>query len=543
MAFKLAHRTRELVVTEGDDTVIDLGGVLDDSHQTFDVGIGTGNSTYYVLLSGNGVDWEVGTGSVPGAGQFSRDTVRITSAGGTTRITLEGESRVWSAYPADPLLLLGMYATTDKQHLKYDAGSGQFLPSLDGYFTAFTLESQGAGTLTVRDFGDASYPDVTLRSARGTILSPSAVLEDDILGGLTFYSHDGTDWELGAALLAEAAEDWDTAGHGTRIVCSVVPAGTTTPVDSFIVWDDGGISAGGAPSMGLGTINMAGIYLLGEPVALSSDIVAVSLSNAGAWNGANAYSRYDVVSRDGSYFVATTGIPAPSAVALAVDGTAHATWDNASGVTHTIALTTSETADTIVVQVMVARSWGTSSAVVSSVDSPTLTFTRRAQHTTSDINHEVWTAPAVAALAGEVITIVQSAGCTGAAIAFGVSGADTSAPFDANVALPATAAGAGTAPSGTHTTTTAVDILLFFDAATGAGFSGTAPTGWTAIDTPQSFNFNGATALAAYYKAVTATQSAAAVAGSGTPAHWSSITDAVAFTTPLNPTPDRKSVV
>lgn len=111
MAFVIAERVRETTLTTGTGTIDLAGATL--AMRTFVAGIGTGNTTRYLLVSGNGIDWEIGTGTVTDA---SPDTLTRTpeiSTNSNAAISLIGESRVLCVYPASlDLLLDTLYSTT-----------------------------------------------------------------------------------------------------------------------------------------------------------------------------------------------------------------------------------------------------------------------------------------------------------------------------------------------------------------------------------------------------------------------------------------------
>lgn len=108
MAFKLASRTREITATTGTGAALTLGGLVPGSsnNQLFEDGLGVGNSTTYMALSGDGIGFEEGIGSLTDATHFNRDIVLRNHLGTTARIDLSGTSRVFSAYSGEFLRLL-----------------------------------------------------------------------------------------------------------------------------------------------------------------------------------------------------------------------------------------------------------------------------------------------------------------------------------------------------------------------------------------------------------------------------------------------------
>tara|TARA_R100000808_G_scaffold1563_1_gene7014 strand:- start:1413 stop:3074 length:1662 start_codon:yes stop_codon:yes gene_type:complete len=101
--FKIASRVKQQTTTTGTGTV-DLDTSV-DGFQSFVDGIGDGNTTYYVLESGD--SWEVGVGTVTDASPdtLSRDTVLASSNSGS-KISLADTSDVFCTQPASKAVLL-----------------------------------------------------------------------------------------------------------------------------------------------------------------------------------------------------------------------------------------------------------------------------------------------------------------------------------------------------------------------------------------------------------------------------------------------------
>ncbi len=99
MTLNFADRVKETTATTGTGTLNLAGAVT--QFQTFLAGIGTTNTCYYAITSGNGTDWEVGIGTVTSGSPntLSRDTVLASSNSGS-KISLTGTSTVWVDVPA-----------------------------------------------------------------------------------------------------------------------------------------------------------------------------------------------------------------------------------------------------------------------------------------------------------------------------------------------------------------------------------------------------------------------------------------------------------
>ena len=99
MALTLADRVRDTTATIGTGTIT-LSGTAPTGYQTFETGVGNGNTTYYTINSGN--NWEVGIGTYSSTGPtLTRDTVLASSANGAKVDFPAGTKDVFVTYPAE----------------------------------------------------------------------------------------------------------------------------------------------------------------------------------------------------------------------------------------------------------------------------------------------------------------------------------------------------------------------------------------------------------------------------------------------------------
>lgn len=83
MSYVLNDRVKENTVTTGTGNIA-LGGAAASNYQTFSAGIGANNWTYYGLLDGNNVGWEVGQGNINSSGNtLIRSTILSSSNSGS----------------------------------------------------------------------------------------------------------------------------------------------------------------------------------------------------------------------------------------------------------------------------------------------------------------------------------------------------------------------------------------------------------------------------------------------------------------------------
>ena len=90
MALIVADRVKETSTTAGTGTLTLAGAST--GFQSFAV-VGDGNTTYYAIVDSIANVWEVGIGTYTASGTtLSRDTVLDNSSGGTSPISLVGNS-------------------------------------------------------------------------------------------------------------------------------------------------------------------------------------------------------------------------------------------------------------------------------------------------------------------------------------------------------------------------------------------------------------------------------------------------------------------
>jgi hypothetical protein len=95
----VADRVQETTATTGTGT-LNLAGAS-TAYRTFVAGVGTGNSTYYEALSGNGTDWETGIGLVTsGSPDTLTRAIILSSSNAGAAISLTGTSIVFGTGPA-----------------------------------------------------------------------------------------------------------------------------------------------------------------------------------------------------------------------------------------------------------------------------------------------------------------------------------------------------------------------------------------------------------------------------------------------------------
>jgi hypothetical protein len=88
-------------------------------------------------------------------------------------------------------------------------------------------------------------PNIMLRTARGTALAPTAVLNGDELGGLGMTGYATTGFGgFGAGFGAFAAEDWSDTAQGAALVLGTTPLGSSEGAVQMVVLPSGNVGIG-----------------------------------------------------------------------------------------------------------------------------------------------------------------------------------------------------------------------------------------------------------------------------------------------------------
>jgi hypothetical protein len=96
MTFVINDRVKETTTVTGEG-IITLDGAV-PGFQSFQSGIGSGNSTYYTIVGGN--QWEVGIGTFYNPNEITRDNIISSSDGNNIVSFLAGVKDVFCTLPA-----------------------------------------------------------------------------------------------------------------------------------------------------------------------------------------------------------------------------------------------------------------------------------------------------------------------------------------------------------------------------------------------------------------------------------------------------------
>lgn len=102
-------------------------------------------------------------------------------------------------------------------------------------------EDDAKGTFFADRYSNAVSPLATFRRARGTFASPTAIQNNDGLGGIAFRGYGATGFSSGsrAMIIARSIENWTDTTHGTSLVFMTTPATTASSVESMTLNNTG----------------------------------------------------------------------------------------------------------------------------------------------------------------------------------------------------------------------------------------------------------------------------------------------------------------
>lgn len=220
---------------------------------------------------------ECATGSTTDAAyalQLSHDGPALATSGynrlismGTNETSKEVDYGVYAeeALGFDKAFIRG-YSTNGSGHfLQWGTASGDAfrVGSGGGVYTKgqFEIAFEGSGNtpILLTKYNASGGNEFRYRRARGTLASPSAILNNDVLGDLAFHGHDGSNFVSIGMVRCRAEGDWSVGNTPAYLEFST---GTTAIAARMRIHGDGGVTIGSptGSSKGAGTLNAVGVY-------------------------------------------------------------------------------------------------------------------------------------------------------------------------------------------------------------------------------------------------------------------------------------------
>jgi hypothetical protein len=263
MALVVYDRIQETTATTGTGTIT-LGGAV-AGYQSF-AAVGNGNNTYYTIL--DGTNWEVGVGTYSTTGPTLARTTVLSSSSGGSKITLSGNAIVWCDYPASKAIYYDVNGV---------ATIGSTLSYSDtGIIGSFASTVAGYNQVIVQNKSNATNASSNFNVSNDASTATTGYAELGI--NSSTFSGTGSFNIAGASYLASASTDLTIGTYGAYNVHFVTNSSTT---DAMTIFNSGGVSLGGQPDPGLGTLYANNVYLGFTTITAAAGTTVLTNSSSG----------------------------------------------------------------------------------------------------------------------------------------------------------------------------------------------------------------------------------------------------------------------
>jgi len=234
--------------------------------QSFAV-VGNGNTTYYSATDATG-NWEVGIGTYSTTGPTLTRTTILSSSNSNAAVTFSGTVNVFVTYPSS-------------KSINYDGSGvatiGSTLSYSDtGIIGSFASTVAGYNQVIVQNKSNATNASSNLNVSNDASTATSGYAELGI--NSSTFSGTGSFNIAGASYLASASTDLTIGTYGAYNVHFVTNSNTT---DSMTIFSSGGVSLGGQPDPGLGTLYANNVYLGFNTITAAAGTTVLTNSSSG----------------------------------------------------------------------------------------------------------------------------------------------------------------------------------------------------------------------------------------------------------------------
>ena len=234
-------------------------------YQSFSV-VGNGNTTYYGATDTSG-NWEAGIGTYATGGTLTRTTILASSNSGSA-VTFSGAVTVFVTYPAE-------------KSINYDANGVATIGSILGYsdtgiVASFASTVAGYNQVIVQNKSSSSSASSNFNVSNDAATATTGYAELGI--NSSTYSGTGAFNIAGASYLASASTDLAIGTYGAYNVHFVTNSSTT---DAMTIFNSGGVSLGGQPDPGLGTLYANNVYLGFTTITAAAGTTVLTNSSSG----------------------------------------------------------------------------------------------------------------------------------------------------------------------------------------------------------------------------------------------------------------------
>jgi len=234
--------------------------------QSFAV-IGNGNTTYYAATDAGG-NWEVGVGTYSTTGPTLTRTTILASSNSGSAVTFSGTVNVFVTYPAE-------------KSINYDdnnvATIGSTLSYSDtGIIGSFASTVAGYNQVIIQNKSSATNASSNLNVSNDASTASAGYAELGI--NSSTFSGTGSFNIAGASYVASASTDLTIGTYGAYNVHFVTNSSTT---DAMTIFNSGGVSLGGQPDPGLGTLYANNVFLGFTTITAAAGTTILTSSSSG----------------------------------------------------------------------------------------------------------------------------------------------------------------------------------------------------------------------------------------------------------------------
>jgi hypothetical protein len=234
--------------------------------QSFAV-IGNGNTTYYSAVDANG-NWEVGIGTYSTTGPTLTRTTILSSSNSGSAVTFSGSVNVFVTYPSS-------------KSINYDANGvatiGSTLSYSDtGIVGSFASTTAGYNQVIVQNKSNATNASANINISNDVSTSTSGYAELGI--NSSTFSGTGSFNIPSGTYLASAGTD---LAMGTYTAHNIHFVTNSNTIDSMTIFSSGGVSLGGQPDPGLGTLYANNVYLGFTTITAAAGTTVLTNSSSG----------------------------------------------------------------------------------------------------------------------------------------------------------------------------------------------------------------------------------------------------------------------
>ena len=234
--------------------------------QSFAV-VGNGNTTYYSATDATG-NWEVGVGTYSTTGPTLTRTTILSSSNSGSAVTFSGSVNVFVTYPAE-------------KSINYDGSGvatiGSVLSYSDtGIIGSFASTVAGYNQVIIQNKSTATNASSNLNVSNDASTSSAGYAELGI--NSSTFTGTGSFNIAGAAYVASASTDLAIGTYGAYNVHFVTNSNNT---DAMTIFNSGGVSLGGQPDPGLGTLYANNVYLGFTTITAAAGTTVLTNSSSG----------------------------------------------------------------------------------------------------------------------------------------------------------------------------------------------------------------------------------------------------------------------